>query len=151
MVGNAGVALEQRRIEDGDPALWRRTLEINLVGTYYTAHAAIPHLRQRGAGAIILVGSGQRLRPAPGSSAYACSKIGLWMLTQSLALELQDSRISVNELIPGPVRTDMTRDVSMPPGEWVKEAEDVVPLALFLATQPAGGPSGQSFSLMRRA
>ena len=34
--------------------------------------------------------------------------------------------------------------------EWYKEATDVVPLALFLATQPKGGPSGQSFSLMRR-
>ena len=36
------------------------------------------------------------------------------------------------------------------PGEWVKAPEDVVALALFLATQPAIGPTAQSFSLMRR-
>jgi len=34
--------------------------------------------------------------------------------------------------------------------EWVKEPEDVVPLALFLATQPSTGPTAQSFNLMRR-
>ena len=34
--------------------------------------------------------------------------------------------------------------------EWIKQPEDVVPLALFLATQPTIGPTSQSFSLMRR-
>jgi len=151
VVASAGVALEQRRIADGDPELWRKTIDINLTGAYHTAHAAIAHLRRRGAGKIIMIGSGQRKRPNPGFSAYSCSKIGLWMLTQSLATELQEDNISVNELIPGPVRTDMTRDVAVPPGEWFKEPADVVPLALFLASMPDFGPSAQSYSLMRRA
>jgi len=151
VVANAGVALEQRRIADGDPVLWRKTIDINLTGAYHTAHAAIPHLRRRGAGKIIMIGSGQRNRPNPGFSAYSCSKIGLWMLTQSLATELQEENISVNELIPGPVKTDMTRGVACPPGEWFKEPEEVVPLALFLASMPDVGPSAQSYSLMRRA
>lgn len=151
VVANAGVVVEQRLIADGDPALWRETIDINLTGAYHTAHAAIPHLRRRQAGKIIMIGSGQRTRPNPGFSAYSCSKIGLWMLTQSLAMELQEDNISVNELIPGPVRTDMTRGLAAPPGEWFKEPEDVVPLALFLASMPTVGPSAQSFSLMRRA
>ncbi|AGW95308.1 3-hydroxybutyrate dehydrogenase [Ralstonia pickettii DTP0602] len=151
VVANAGVATELRPIADSDPALWRKTIDINLTGAYHTAHAAIPHLRRRRAGKIIMIGSGQRNRPAPGFSAYSCSKSGLWMLTQSLAVELQELNISVNELIPGPVRTELTRDATMPPGEWVKEPEDVVPLALFLASMPDVGPSAQSYSLMRRA
>ena len=151
VVANAGVALDQRRIADGDPELWRKTIDINLTGAYHTAHAAIGHLRQRGAGKIIMVGSGQRMRPNAGFSAYSCSKAGLWMLVQSLATELQEDNISVNELIPGPVRTDMTRDVAAPPGEWFKQPADVVPLALFLASMPDFGPSAQSYSLMRRA
>jgi 3-oxoacyl-[acyl-carrier protein] reductase len=73
------------------------------------------------------------------------------MLTQSLAMELLEYNISVNELIPGPVKTAMTRDVPMPPGEWAKQPEDVVPLALFLASMPDAGPTAQSYSLMRRA
>ncbi|MCY1375734.1 SDR family mycofactocin-dependent oxidoreductase [compost metagenome] len=149
-MANAGVATEQRRIEDSDPELWRKTIDINLNGAYYTAHAAIPHLRKRGAGKIIMVGSGQRKRPAPGFSAYSCSKSGLWMLTQSLALELHEYNISVNELIPGPVKTDMTRDVPIPAGEWFKPPQEVTPMALFLASMPDGGPTAQSYSLMRR-
>jgi 3-oxoacyl-[acyl-carrier protein] reductase len=151
VVANAGVAVEQRLIENSDPRLWRKTVDINLTGAYHTAHAAIPHLRKRGAGKIILVGSGQRNRAAPGFSAYSCSKSGLWMLTQSLAVELVEHNISVNELIPGPVKTDMTRDAAIPPGEWFKDPEDVVPLALFLASMPDVGPTAQSYSLMRRA
>jgi 3-oxoacyl-[acyl-carrier protein] reductase len=62
----------------------------------------------------------------------------------------------MNELVPGPVRTAMT-GVPQPAGsvvgnpvEWLKAPEDVVPLALFLAAHPPPGPTGQSFSLMRR-
>lgn len=150
VVANAGVATEQRRIEDSDPELWRQTIDINLTGAYYTAHAAIPHLRKRGAGKIIMVGSGQRNRPAPGLSAYSCSKSGMWMLTQSLALELNEYNISVNELIPGPVKTAMTRDAAIPPGEWFKLPEEVTPMALFIASMPDVGPTAQSYSLMRR-
>ena len=65
--------------------------------------------------------------------------------------------ISVNELIPGAVRTDLSAQESTPStgvsaieSEWVKTPDDVIPLALFLATQPVKGPTAQSFSLMRR-
>lgn len=151
VVGSAGVALGQGNIADSDPTLWRSTIDINLVGAYHTAHAAIPYLRRRGGGKIIMVGSGHRKKPRVGSSAYSCSKSGLWMLVQSLALELQEDNISVNELIPGPVKTNLTRGLAEIPGEWFKEPEDVTPLALFLAGLPDRGPSAQSFSLMRRA
>ena len=79
------------------------------------------------------------------------------MLTRVLAQELAGDNISVNELIPGPVVTAMSRAQAQQrqgvfgiPGEWVKAPQDVVALALFLATQPAIGPTAQSFSLMRR-
>jgi 3-oxoacyl-[acyl-carrier protein] reductase len=90
-------------------------------------------------------------------SAYAVSKAGLWMLTRVLAQELAPYRISVNELIPGPVATSMTaqlvegrESVFGIESEWTKSPDDVVPLALFLATQPDVGPTAQSYSLMRR-
>ena len=79
------------------------------------------------------------------------------MLTQVLAQELAPSTISVNELIPGPVVASLTgsqaeqrQGVFAIEGEWAKTPEEVVPLALFLATQPPIGPTAQSFSLMRR-
>lgn len=153
IVINAGGSLQRQTIEESDPLQWKGTIDVNLTGAFYTAHAAIPYLRRRGGGKMILIGSGLRARPAKSVSAYACSKAGLWALTQSLALELSDANISVNELIPGPVRTDLTGfgEKFVTGGqEWLKEPDEVVPLALFLATQPEPGPSAQSFSLMRR-
>jgi 3-oxoacyl-[acyl-carrier protein] reductase len=157
LVLNAGAHVDRgHRVEESVPEKWRATLETNLLGAYYCARAAIPHLRERGAGKIITVGSGMGHRGAAGGSAYACSKAGLWMLTRVLAQELAEFKICVNELIPGPVETAMNpdaakwRDVGGPGGEWYKSPEDVAPLALFLATQPDVGPTAQSFSLMHR-
>jgi 3-oxoacyl-[acyl-carrier protein] reductase len=158
LVINAGIG-EGQSVEDSDPEEWRTTLEVNLLGAYYCAQAAIPALRQRGAGKIITVGSGVGHRGMAGTSAYACSKAGLWMLTRVLAQELSPHQISVNELIPGPVVTSMSGEDAQAAkalkaaalqDEWVKTPAEVVPLALFLASQPPKGPTAQSFSLMRR-
>ncbi|MCP5281281.1 MAG: SDR family oxidoreductase [Rhodoferax sp.] len=153
VVANAGGGFHAHHVADADPVQWAETIQTNLIGAFHTAHAAIPHLRARGAGKLIFMGSGARNDTVPGMSAYAASKLALWKLTQVLAMELHAYRISVNELIPGPVKTAMTDfgARSFAPSEWVKEPDDVVPMAMFLATQPDIGPTAQSFSLMRRA
>ena len=152
-VVNAGVHLDRSRIEDSDPELWKETLETNLMGAYHCVRAAIPHLKRRGGGKIITIGSGMGHNGVEGRASYCCSKAGLWMLTRILAQELWRDNISVNELIPGPVLSNMnSRDshVSKISSEWVKSPQEVTDLALFLATQPEIGPTAQSFSLMRR-
>jgi 3-oxoacyl-[acyl-carrier protein] reductase len=157
IVINAGVSGQRANVDEARSQAWRNTIEVNLIGAFNCAQAAIPHLKRRGAGKIILIGSGVGHRGLPGRSDYACSKAGLWMLTRVLAQELAADHISVNELVPGPVVTPMSqsqaeqgRGVFGIQGEWIKAPQDVVPLALFLATQPEVGPTAQSFSLMRR-
>ena len=159
VVINAGGNLDDSHdIESGSPEQWTNTVQVNLIGSYHTAHAAIPHLKERGAGKIIAIGSGLGHRGRPGESAYASAKAGLSMLMRVLAQELWQNNISVNELIPGPVLTErVARTHAHRPGsvfqddsEWIKTPDDVVPLALFLATQPDKGPTGQTYSLMRR-
>jgi 3-oxoacyl-[acyl-carrier protein] reductase len=156
LVINAGVELDPHPVEHSQAGLWRATLETNLTGAYLCAKAAIPYLRRRGAGKIITLGSGLGHRGLPGTAAYAVSKAGLWMLTRILAQELAGDNISVNELIPGPVTTaasstDPQHSVAAQfSSEWQKTPEEVVPLALFIATQPERGPTAQSYSLMRR-
>ena len=159
VVVNAGGNFDDSRdIESGGVEEWTETLQVNLVGAYYTAKAAIPHLKKRGGGKIITIGSGLGRRGRPGGSAYASAKAGLSMLTRVLALELWQHNISVNELVPGPVLTSRVagsyaqdpQSVFQDDSEWVKTPEDVVPLALYMATQPEKGPTGQTFSLMRR-
>ena len=80
------------------------------------------------------------------------------MLTRCLADEVWEDGITVNELIPGPVATDLTTgrmEVGGPPPfapiEYVKGPDDVTPLAMWLAAQPDHGPTAQTFSLTRRA
>ncbi len=155
LVLNAGGSLDHDLVEDGDSENWRKTIELNLLGPYYCAKAAIPFLKENGAGKIIIMGSGIGHRGVPNASAYACAKAGVWMLTRVLAQELQRDNISVNELIPGPVDTGglsgtARADLARKHNEWLKKPEDVVQLALFLASQPDVGPTAQSFSLMRR-
>lgn len=55
---NTGVKRDHEPVEVGDPSAWLETIDTNLVGAYYCARAAIPHLRRRGAGKIITIGSG---------------------------------------------------------------------------------------------
>jgi 3-oxoacyl-[acyl-carrier protein] reductase len=155
---NHGVSLDYNTVEHSDVDAWRTTIEVNFIGAYHCARLAIPHLRQRGGGHIVMIGSGLGHRGGPGVGAYACSKAALWMLVRVLADELRDDRISVNEILPGLVRTNLDRhrpDRERRPlvsrsGDPAREPEDVVPLALFLATQPLTGPTGQSFNLWRQ-
>jgi len=153
---NAGGMPTRGPVADSDPEGWRAAFDVNFFAAYLCARAAIPHLRARGGGKIVLVGSGVGHRGTPEFAAYACAKAAQWMLTRVLAQELAPEGISVNELIPGPVSTTigdrpMRMGTDSPfPTEWGKTPSDVVPLALFLATLPNHGPSAQSFSLMRR-
>ena len=159
VVVNAGGNFDDSRdIESGGVEQWTETIQVNLIGAYYTAKAAIPHLKKRGGGKIIAIGSGLGRRGRPGGSAYASAKAGPSMFARVLALELWPHNISVNELVPGPVLTERVvqsyaqdpQSVFQDDSEWVKTPEDVVPLALYMATQPEKGPTGQTFSLMRR-
>lgn len=149
-------------VADSDPAVWREILEANLLSAYHCAREAIPLLLKSEAGKIIVMGSGARLRNPPLLSAYAAAKAGLWALTKCLAAELKDQRVAVNEIIPGPVLKEhqLTAEkaaeieaaggaIELPNGEWRKTPMDLAALAMFLATQPPLGPTGQSFSLLR--
>ena len=158
LVVNHGVSLEYTTIEHSDPDDWRTTFDINFHGAYHCARLAIPHLRQRGGGNIIMVGSGLGHRGAPGVGAYACSKAALGMLVRVLAEELRAERINVNELLPGVVHTRLDRHRPEPialagvtrPGDPIREPAEIVPLALFLAAQPPEGPTGQTFNMRRQ-
>ena len=108
-VVNAGVSPENKLVSESTPALWKQTIDVNLTGAFYTAQCAIPHMRKRGAGKIIFMGSGMGHRSGPTRSAYAASKAGLWMLTRVLAQELVNDNIGVNELVPGPVADRLRR------------------------------------------
>ncbi len=157
LIVNHGVSLEYSTVEHSNVDAWLATFDVNVHGAYHCARLAIPLLRQRGGGNIVMIGSGLGHRGGPGVAAYACSKAALWMLVRVLAEELREDRINVNEILPGLVRTRLDRHrpdrASVPlrdrPGDPMREPEEVVPLAMFLASQPPTGPTGQTFNLRR--
>ena len=155
VIANAGGNFSRQSVEESDISDWELTVRVNLIGVYYSCKFAIPDLKGKG-GHIIVVGSGVGHRVVDEAhSAYGASKAGAWMFVRALAAELRPYNICVNELIPGLVQTEITARVNRSDEsafgvEWFKQPEDVLPLALFLATQPLTGPTGQSFSLMRR-
>ena len=81
LVANAGGVLESKPVTEGDPALWEATVAVNLFGAYHCIRAAIPHLKRRGGGKILTMGSGMGHNGLAGHSAYCCAKAALWMLT----------------------------------------------------------------------
>ena len=160
VVANAGIQPGQGPVLDYSPEDWQRVVDVNLTGVWNTAKAGVPALVRGGGGSVIVIGSGMARVSAGGAGPYAVAKAGASALTRVLAAELRQFGIAVNELIPGPTRTPGTDGGGEQDGEaerrwagrgeWFKEPADVARLALFVATLPPRGPTGQVFSLAGR-
>ncbi|MDG0867982.1 SDR family NAD(P)-dependent oxidoreductase [Candidatus Lucifugimonas marina] len=155
LVNNAGGATDRSSMEKSSREDWLGAVRLNIDSVYMMTLGLLP-LMVKGS-KIINVGSGMGHASGNANSSYRVGKAGAWMLTQCMAEEFWDKGIDVNELVPGPVLTDATKDVMevggpppFAPSERVKTPEEVVPLAMWLARQKIGGPTGQSFSLARR-
>ena len=104
LINNAGILGPVARLADAAPDAWHYNLAVNLMGPFYLAQAAIPHLRST-RGRIVNVCSGAALKAIEGWSAYCVAKAGLIHLTRLLAAEEPD--ITSVALRPGVVDTGM--------------------------------------------
>ncbi|GMU78950.1 MAG: short-chain dehydrogenase [Acidimicrobiia bacterium] len=160
VVANAGGTFDHGTVAGGDYDAWRATFTLNVDGVYLSARAAIPHLRARGGGKILVMGSGAGRRAGPEWAPYASAKAAVAMFVRVLAQELRADRIAVNEIIPGPVHTRLTEGMTLSgpvpavmagvAADWFKQPGDVAALATYLASLPDDGPTGQTFSLLGR-
>jgi NAD(P)-dependent dehydrogenase (short-subunit alcohol dehydrogenase family) len=122
LINNAGLTLYD---DLSDRAGLERLLAVNLFGTYGVSQAFLP-LLARSQGAIVNVLSMAALAAVPFSPAYSISKAAAFSLTQSLRAFWAGRGVKVHAVLPGPVDTDMTRDLDIP-----KSSPESVARAVF--------------------
>jgi ketoreductase RED2 len=111
LVNNAGTTqvIPHHDLEAATPEVFRRLFDVNVVGAWQVIVAAVPHLRESGAGCIVNVASLAGVRPTGSSVPYAVSKAALNHLTVLLANTL-GPQIRVNAVAPGLIDTPWTAD-----------------------------------------
>ena len=90
-----------KSFEEVDLAIWRKIMDTNLFGSLQMTRAALPSMRARGGGSVVMVASMVARQPQPAQGGYAISKGALLTATRVLAFELGPSNVRVNAVVPG--------------------------------------------------
>jgi 3-hydroxybutyrate dehydrogenase len=163
LVANAGSA-ESAPFAKSDAALFHRMMDVNFMGVVHSIQAALPSMKQRPYGRIVAIASTAGLKGYAYVSAYSAAKHAVVGLVRSLALELAQTRITVNAVCPGFTDTDLvdqsidtivkktgrSREEAVaelakhnPQGRLVSPAE-VADTVLWLCGEGAGAVTGQA-------
>lgn len=167
LVNCAGIGGPGEPIAETDADAFRRTLDVNLTGSFLAARAVAPAMMAQRSGSIVNIGSIFGQQGVPFGAAYSSSKGGVTLLTHSLALELAPHGVRVNSVAPGHMESvmhfDELRERARRAGtsfeEEVQKARDVVPLrrhgdgedvagaVVWLASQDASYVTGQTINV----
>lgn len=110
VVNCAGIAADHH-VFDTSPELFRKILDINVVGTFMVGKAVAQLMKARGRGSIVNIASISGLRGSKGRAAYGASKGAVVTLTQVMAVDLAEYGLRVNAIAPGPIETPMVKAV----------------------------------------
>lgn len=136
---------------------WEHVLRVNLTGCFLCSRAVARVMSERRSGKIINIASLSGQRGGTGRAAYGASKAGVSMLTKVMAVELARYGITVNEIAPGPVNTEMTAVTHdeatrkayqrlIPMGRYA-ERDEIADAAVFLASSEADFITGQTLNV----
>ncbi|MEL7023925.1 MAG: SDR family oxidoreductase [Pseudomonadota bacterium] len=155
LVNNAGTIEPIARIDESEPDLWSKAIDVNLKGVYHGLRAALPVMTARGGGVIVNLSSGAATSALEGWSHYCASKAAVKMLTACAHKEFSEQGIRVVGLSPGTVATDMMSSIKSSginpvsqldwsthiPPEWAAKA-------IAFLCGPGGEPyAGSDFSI----
>lgn len=115
VVCSAGLSM-RTFLERSDPAAMERVVRVNLLGTLFVTHAAIPHVRKT-RGSLVALSSLTGLRGVPSYSLYGATKFAIQGLYESLRLELRRDGVHVGVVAPGFVDTPLRTSVLGPGGQ----------------------------------
>lgn len=139
LVNNAGIGIF-KEVEEMTVEEWDRLQGTNVDSLFYCSHTAIPHLKKRGGGWIINIGSLAGKNAFPGGAAYNTSKFGLIGFSEALMQEVRHDGIRVSYIMPGSVATDGFGQAKS--DDWKIQPEDIGKIVLdLLATPERTNPS----------
>lgn len=164
LVNNAGIYGPLGALVDNDIEMWKKTIDINLMGTVLCTKFVLPHMIRAKRGKIInLSGGGSGGPPTPTISAYVTSKVAVVRFTEVIAEEVKDYNIQVNSIAPGAVNTRLLDQV-LAAADTVDRKflersmkqletggtppEKAAQLALFLASEESNGITGKLISVV---
>ncbi len=166
MVNNAGIENKMPFLET-PLEVWNKAIAVNLTGPWLCCQGAARQLvAQGGPGRIINVSSVHEERPMPTNSPYCAAKGGLRMLMRTIAVELAQYGITVNNIAPGAIDTPMDAPLKEHPGQMKEllseiplgrmgKPEEVAALAVYLASDASAYVTGNTFfidgGMMRQA
>ncbi|OGN94873.1 MAG: hypothetical protein A2Y89_00970 [Chloroflexi bacterium RBG_13_51_18] len=163
LVNNAGGVSGDSKLEDTTDEDWARVIGVNLTGQFLCCRAVVPHMKKNKYGKIINVSSLGAIHPPAPIVHYHSAKGGVLGLTTDLAFELAAYNITVNAILPGPIRTEffteMLKNMTEEEGKaFFKMLENKVPMhrmgmpeeiagvALFLASELSSYVTGEAIN-----
>ena len=147
LVNNAGIEF-RKPVQETTEELYDQVMNTNLKGAFFCAQRALEGMKQKGWGRVINISSVHEITPTGFCCVYSMSKAGLCLLMRELALEYSRFGITVNNVAPGAIRTDINRQVLSDPAYEAKVIaripagfiglpEDVSKTVVFLASDEA--------------
>ncbi|EHR72686.1 short-chain alcohol dehydrogenase like protein [Burkholderiales bacterium JOSHI_001] len=156
LVNNAGITGGNASTWDLDPVVWRRVVEVNLIGPYLTCRHVVPVMLAQGGGRIVNIASVAGKEGNPNASHYSASKAGLIALTKSLAKETATKGIFVNAITPAVAKTAMFDQMTqahidymlskIPMGRFLMPAE-IAAMVAWLASDDCSFTTGSVFDI----
>jgi NAD(P)-dependent dehydrogenase (short-subunit alcohol dehydrogenase family) len=141
LINNAGVGgfapVDQISLD-----LWHTIIETNLNGVFYCCREAVPHMRRRGAGWIINIGSLAGKNPFAGGAAYNASKFAIVGFSEAMMLDVREHNIRTTYIMPGSVATYFNDHTPNEADAWKIQPEDIAQIVMdLLAMNPRTLPS----------
>jgi NAD(P)-dependent dehydrogenase (short-subunit alcohol dehydrogenase family) len=129
LLNSAGIPGKNAPLDEYELGEWKRVIDINLTGTFYTNRVVLPGMKARNYGRIVNISSVAGKEGNPTASAYAASKAGVIGMVKSLGKEMAKYDIAVNAITPAAANTPILKDV---PQEFIKYMLDKIPRGRFL-------------------
>jgi 2-dehydro-3-deoxy-L-rhamnonate dehydrogenase (NAD+) len=139
LVNSAGITGGNAATWELAPDIWRRVIEVNLIGCYLTCRSVVPHMIKAGYGRIVNIASVAGKEGNPNASHYSASKAGLIGLTKSLGKELAKTGVLVNAVTPAAAKTPIFDSMKQ---EHIDFMLSKIPMGRFLQVEEAASMIG---------